>query len=379
MIDFSKPSISKSEINEVVKVLKSGWLTTGSINRIFSEKINALIGSKYCIPVSSCTAALHLALICAGIKKGDEVITTPFTFTATLNTIRYLGAKPVLVDIKKNDFIIDEDLIERSITKRTKAIIPVHYAGFSADLDKLTRLCKKYNLQLIEDAAHAFGSKYKNNFIGQKSKFCCFSFYPTKNITTIEGGALVTNSEEVYKQAQTLALHGITRTAWNRYAKSGSWKYDVSQLGYKYNLPDINCALGIAQLKRFSELQKKRELLYDVFKKELGAFDSIKIMTGNTYTKPFRHLFVIRILNDKVSRDTIIEGLKKKNIICSVHFIPVYKFTLYKKMFKSAEKKFPNTESVFSNCISLPFSSAITASQGRFVSKELTNLLKSHA
>jgi len=374
MIDFSKPSITNAEISEIERVLKSKWITTGRKTAEFEQKINRYIGSKYCVPVSSCTAALHLALLCAGVTKGDEVITTPFTFTATANAILYVGAKPIFVDIKLKDNIIDEDLIEKKITPKTRAIIAVHYGGFAANLDKLKKICKKYNLKLIEDAAHAFGSKYKTTYIGHNSDYCCFSFYPTKNITTVEGGAFVTNNKKTYLKAKALALHGISKDAWKRYTKDGTWKYDVDELGYKYNLSDINSALGLIQLKRIKQMQSKREVLFKFYKKELSSVKQISILEGNTYSKPFRHLFVISVNSDKISRDALIERLKVKNIICSVHFMPLYHFSLYKRLFNYSAGLFPITEKVFNTCVSLPFGADLSLSDARKVVYEIRKI-----
>lgn len=366
-INFSVPSITQEEIKEVTNVLKSGWITTGMKNKELAEKINEYIGSKYCILMSSCTAALHIALIAAGIEPGDEVITTPLTFVSTINTIRYLGAKPVFVDIKPNDFIIDEDKIEAAITKKTKAILPVHYAGFSANLDKIRKICKKYKLELIEDAAHAFGSKYKKEFIGRNSRFCAFSFYPTKNITSIEGGALVTNDEEIYKRSASLALHGISRDAWKRYTKGGTWRYDVVEIGWKYNMTDIQAAIGLVQLRRIEEMKKKREQIYQYYKKALTGVDGLELLEGNGYTDPFRHIFVVKITSKKCTRDEFISKMKEQDIICSVHFIPVYQFTAYKKLLKINPKKFPKTEKGFDQCVSLPFGAAMNMDEAKRV------------
>ncbi|MBI3380321.1 DegT/DnrJ/EryC1/StrS aminotransferase family protein [Candidatus Gottesmanbacteria bacterium] len=376
-INFATPSITNKEINNVTKVLNSGWLTTGSQTKNLESLINQYIGSEFCLCLNSCTSALHLALICAGIKAGDEVITTPFTFVSTINTILYLRAKPVFVDIKPQDFVIDEDKIESKITKKTKAILPVHYAGFSANLDKLSLLCKKYNLTLIEDAAHAFGSKYRNRFIGRSSRFCCFSFYPTKNITTGEGGALVTNDENVYKKALSLSLHGINKgNAWKRYSTTGSWKYDVDKLGFKYNMTDLQATLGIAQLGRINILKRRRDIIYQLYKEGLSEIKGIEILSGNAYSFPFRHLFVIKIKSKKIKRDDFIEIMKKKNIVCSVHFIPVYKFTLYKELLvKNSE--FPNCETAYKDCLSLPFNAVMGIKETWQVIKVIKNIFKS--
>lgn len=377
MINFSVPSINESDIREVEKVLKSGWLTTGKKNQELVKNINKYIGSKYCVLMSSCTDAIHIALLSAGVSKGDEVITTPMTFVSTINSILYLGAIPVFVDIKENDFIIDEAKIESKITEKTKAILPVHYAGFSANLEILRKIANKYKLALIEDAAHSFGSKYKDEFIGQKSKFCCFSFYPTKNITTGEGGALVTNNESIFKRASSLALHGIDRDAWKRYSKTGTWVYDVKEIGYKYNMTDIEAALGISQLKRINQFKEYRDKLHKLYVSGLSKISEVEVLDGNAYSDPFKHLLVVKIKSKKISRDIFLEKMKKKNIICSVHFIPVYKFSIYKKMFNFKSSDYPQTEKAFEECVSLPFSSSMKMSEVKKVINSIKKIFNS--
>lgn len=375
-VDFAKPDISSKEIESVLRVLKSGWLTTGDSNIKFAKEINRFLGSRYCVLTNSCTAALHLSLIAANVKPGDEVITTPFTFVSTVNVILHIGAKPVFVDIKNNDFIIDESKIEEKITKKTKAIIPVHYAGFSANLDVLRYLAKKYRLVLIEDAAHAFGSKYKKEYLGQNSQFCCFSFYPTKNITTGEGGAVIVNDPKQYEQIVELSQHGITKNAANRYQKKGTWKYDVSYIGFKYNMSDIQAALGLAQLSRIQEIQKKRENLYNFYIQELKKVSSLEVLKGNNYSKPIRHLFVIKIKSKHIFRDSFIEKMRGQGIVCGVHFIPVYRFSAYKKLYDFNPKDFPISEKAFRQCVSLPLSSTISEKQALVVVRTIKKVLQ---
>ena len=374
MINFARPSITSKEINAVINVLKSGWITTGHKNLEFAKEINKIVGSKYCVPLNSCTASIHLALIAAGVKENDEIITTPMTFVSTINSILYLKAKPIFVDIKENDFIMDEERVERFITKKTKAILTVHYGGFSANLDKLTQIAKKYKLELIEDAAHSFGSKYKKKFIGQDSKYCCFSFYPTKNITTGEGGAFVTNNNKIFKRVSRLGLHGISKDAWKRYSKVGSWKYDVKEIGFKYNMTDIQAAIGLAQLSRYNELKKHRKIIYGIYSDGLSKVKEVEIVKGNNYSDPFQHLFVIRIKSKVINRNVFIEKMKEKNIICSVHFIPVYRFSVYKKLLTTKVKDYPQTEKAFQECVSIPFSSSITKKEATTVIKEVNKI-----
>jgi perosamine synthetase len=373
MINFAQPHISSEEIKEVLKVLKSKWLTTGGKNVEFATAIKKYTNTKYCLPVNSCTSAIHLALICAEVQSGDEIITTPLTFVSTINTIVNMHASPVFVDIKPNDFIIDEDRIEEKITKKTKAIVITHYAGYSANLTKLRKITKRHKIALIEDAAHAFGSKYNNEYIGENSDYACFSFYPTKNITSAEGGGLVTNKKSIYERALILSSNGITKHASTRYLKEGSWRYDVTEAGFKYNLSDLHAALGLAQLKQVKKFQKHRELLFSFYKNHLTAIPQVTLLTGNSYSDPFRHMCVIKTTSTKISRDEIIQKLKEKNIICSVHFIPVYKFSYYKYL-KIKTRDYPQTEKAFSQCISLPFSSTTTLKDATIVVRELKKL-----
>lgn len=362
MINFATPAITKTEINNVVRVIESGWLTTGKLTKKFGEELANHIGAKYCVPMSSCTAALHIALKCAGVKEGDEVITSPLTFVSTINVITYLGAKPVLVDIKPSDFIINEQKIEQAITSKTKAIMPVHYGGYVANLNKLRKLSKKYKISLVEDAAHVYGSKYNNEFVGEKSEYACFSFYPTKNITSIEGGALVTNDEKIYNKASSLALHGISKDAWKRYTKVGTWKYDVKEIGFKYNMTDVQAAVGLAQLKRINSFKKKRDNIFNFYKKELEKIKEVRILEGNKHSDPFRHLCVLKINSWMITRDDFVEEMKNRGIICSVHFIPVYKFSVYKKLLNHSPEDFLETEKAFNSCVSIPLSSSMSMS-----------------
>lgn len=374
-IDFATPSITRNEIDAVVSILKTGWITTGRSTKIFGDELANYIGAKYCIPMSSCTAALHIALLCAGVGEGDEVITTPFTFVSTINTILQVGGRPVFVDIKPNDHIMDESLVEAAITKRTKAILPVHYGGYAANLGKIRAIARKHKLEIIEDAAHAYGSKYRDEYIGQKSKFACFSFYPTKNITSIEGGALVTNSRKVYERACSLALHGISRDAWKRYTKEGSWRYDVLEIGYKYNMTDVQAAVGLAQLNRIESLKLKRDAIFNIYRNQLESIRGIDFLLGNSHTRAFRHLCVLKINSSKLSRDQFIEEMKLRNIVCSVHFIPVYRFSIYHKLLKIKYSDYPNTEKAFSECVSIPFNSSMSLADAKYVTRQIKDVL----
>ena len=258
-IKFSKPLIGREEVKEVKKVLESGWLTTGLVTKDFENKFRKYKNAKYALALNSCTAALHLSLKLLNLKKGDEVITSALTFASTVNSIINSGATPVLADVEYETQNIDPIQIEKKINKKTKAILIVHFAGRVCEMNKIMKISKKYNLPIIEDCAHAIESKYNNKHVGTFGTFGCFSFYATKNLSIGEGGMLLTNSKKLYERARILSLHGMDKAAWNRYGKSGYRHYDVSEIGYKYNLMDLLSAIGIVQLKRLNQNLKKEK------------------------------------------------------------------------------------------------------------------------
>jgi dTDP-4-amino-4,6-dideoxygalactose transaminase len=376
-VDYAKPLIEKEEIEEVIDTLTKGWLTMGPKTKLFEDKFKEYVNSPFAIAVNSCTGALHLALIVAGIKEGDEVITTPFTFAATGEVIAYLKAKPVLVDIEEGTYNIDIKKIEEKITPNTKAIIPVHYGGHPCEMNEIIEIAKKYNLKIIEDAAHAIGSKYKEKNIGTIGDFTAFSFYATKNLATGEGGMITTKKIEYENRLKILRLHGISKDAWKRYTQEGTWKYDIVEQGYKYNITDIQSSLGIHQLAkidRFNEVREKYARIYDSYFKNNQY---IQLQEIKNYVKHSRHLYVIRIDFEKlnINRDQFIIELNKKNIGTSVHFIPLHLHTLYQKRFGYKKGDFPVTEKVYENIISLPLYPAMTKSQIRYVSNTVNNLI----
>lgn len=356
------PSINNKEIRGVLDVLKSGWLTTGVKTHNFQEEAKKYLGCKNALAVNSCTAALHLSLIAAGVKEGDEVITTPLTFISTVNTIIHQRATPVLVDIDKNTFNIDATKIEEKITKKTKAIIPVHYAGQPCDMSEILKIAKKYNLFVIEDAAHAFGSEYKGKKIGTISDFTNFSFYAAKNLTTAEGGMICIKNKKLYEKTKIISLHGMSKDAWKRYQKGGSWRYEVLYPGYKYNLPDILSVIGSAQLKKIDGFIKRKQQIAKMYEK---AFSGMKEITLQNVKKDRTHSFYLYpvLINDeflKINRDKFIEAMKAENIGLSVHFIPIYSHPFHKKTFNFKKEDFPVTEKIFNKIISLPIHSLMT-------------------
>lgn len=355
-LPFSSPLISKDEISEVADTLRSGWLTTGPKVKGFEEEFARYIGSKHAIAVNSCTGALHLALVAAGIGTGDEVITTPYTFIATANVILHVGAKPVFVDIRPDIFNIDVEKIEAAITPKTKAIMPVHYAGQPCEMDEILEIARRHRLLVIEDAAHAIAAEYKGRKVGTIGDVTCFSFYATKNLVTGEGGMVTTNDGGVAEKIKILSLHGMSKDAWKRYTAAGSWYYEVIYPGYKYNMTDIQASLGLHQLKKLAKFQKRREDIAEAYNEAFAGLDAIEMPFVKPDVKHAWHLYVIKIVPErlKINREQFIEALKEENIGTSVHFIPVHLHPYYRETFGFKEGDFPVAEKAYERVISLP-------------------------
>jgi UDP-4-amino-4,6-dideoxy-N-acetyl-beta-L-altrosamine transaminase len=354
-LPFSQPWIEEEEIQAVAEVLKSGWLTTGKKTMEFESEFARYIGSPIALAFNSCTGGLHCALAALGIGPGDEVITSVFTFAATANVVCQLGAEPVFVDIDPSTLNMDFKKIEEKISPKTKAIIPVHYGGRPCPMDEIVSLARKYDLFVVEDAAHALGAIYKGKKIGALgSEVACFSFYPTKCITTGEGGMNTTASPELAEKMKIWRLHGISRDAWDRYQKGGSWYYEVVSPGYKYNLTDIASALGVEQLKKVERFQKRREELALKYREALKDFPFI-------LPPPFEegrhawHLYPIQLKLEELNctREEFVDALAKENIGTSVHFIPLHLMPYYRNK-GLKEGDFPCAENAFRRLISLP-------------------------
>jgi dTDP-4-amino-4,6-dideoxygalactose transaminase len=355
-LSFFRHSIDENEIEEIVDTLKSDWITTGPKTQQFEELFRNYIGSKNAISVSSCTAGLHLSLVALNIKAKSEIITTPFTFAATANVIEHIGCQPVFVDIDPATFNLDPEKIEENITKRTKAIIPVHYAGHPCDMGEITKIASDHDLHIIEDAAHAMGATYHHTKIGNSGNLTSFSFYATKNLTTAEGGMVTTNDEKLAEKLRILRLHGISRDAWKRYSSEGSWKYEILCPGYKCNMTDIQASMGIQQLKKFDLMQKKRGKIvekYNIAFKNIPQIVIPKVKKGIGHGL---HLYTILLNTEYLStgRDTIIEAFKAENIGTSVHFIPIHLHPYYREKYHYRDGDFPIAENVYNRIISLP-------------------------
>jgi len=360
-LPFAPPSITESEIDAVVQTLRNGWLSTGPNAKKFQELFLERCGGSSALAVNSCTAALHLALVAHGIGPGDEVITTPLTFVSTVNVIEMVGATPVLVDVEEETLNIDPSKIRAAITSKTKAIIPVHYAGHPIDRKKINNIAKDHGLVVIEDAAHGTDSKINGEPLGNTSNLVAYSFYATKNITTAEGGML-TGPSELIEKCRTLSLHGLSRQAWGRYKAGGSWKYDVLAAGYKYNMSDLQASLGIAQIHRIEELTNRRNEIARKYNQAFGSNPLLKTLSTKEHVGHAWHLYVLRLNLPLlgIGRDDFLEALTKLNIGTSVHFIPIQLHSFYRNKYRWDVEDTPVAFNAFERMISLPIFPAMT-------------------
>lgn len=378
-IPFHKPIIEEEEINEVIDTLKSGWITTGPKTKTFEQKFQDYIESHYAIAVNSCTAGLHLALVAAGIGRDDEVITTPYTFAATGEVIIQVGAKPVFVDVEKDSLNIDPVEIRKAITPRTKAIIPVHFAGLPCRMPEIMEIAREHHLIVIEDAAHALAAEYHNQKIGTIGDMTVFSFYATKNITTGEGGMVTTNNPEYAEKIRLLSLHGLSRDAWKRYTTEGSWYYEIVYSGYKYNMTDIQAAIGLHQLSKIERFQQKRETYAQMYHEGFKNIPGIITPFQDRNLKHAWHLYVIQLNLDilNITRSEFIDELSENNIGTSVHFIPLHLHPFYKTNFVF-NGGFPNAEYAYERAISLPLYPAMSSEDVRYVIDTVNRIAAKH-
>jgi len=364
-IPLAIPDIGREEINNVVRCLKSGWLTTGNLNFEFEGLLEDYLGAKEVICLDSCTSALHLSLAASGIGRGDEVITTPFTFAATANVIVHCGAKPVFCDIDRQTYNIDTEQIRNKITKRTRAIIPVHFAGYPCDLKSIYRIAGKYGITVVEDAAHALGSAIDGKRIGSFPGITCFSFYATKSITTGEGGCVALRDKKLARKIRVLRFHGIDRDAWKRYAKGGRWKYDIVEAGYKNNMTDVLAAIGIAQIKRadsFIKLRQKISARYGSAFKGLAGFQTPAADKDIVHS---RHLYPCLIEKNEfgMDRNKFIVSMDRVGVGTSVHYIPLHLHSFYRKKYGYKKGDFPVAEEIGGKIVSIPLYSKMTDTQ----------------
>jgi dTDP-4-amino-4,6-dideoxygalactose transaminase len=382
-IPFHRPSIGEEEIAEVAETLRSGWLTTGPRTARFEREFGEHCGAPYSIALNSATAALHLALAALKIGPGDEVITSPITFCATVQAILHVGATPVLADIGPDGNIDPED-IRKCITDRTRAIIPVHLAGLPCDMKVIWRLAREHGLHVIEDAAHAAGAYYEGRPIGSgptagaaASDAVAFSFYATKNLTTGEGGMVTTHRAGLAETIRTLSLHGTSHHAWDRYTEHGDWHYDVLAHGFKYNLSDIQAAIGIHQLKKLEGFIEQRALYAGMYNRALAGIEEVELPPDSSRSRHAWHLYILRLNLQRLSidRSEFIRELKRKGIGTSVHFIPVPLLHFFGQI-PLARAKCPRALSLYPRIVSLPLYPAMTEEQVHYVAQCVREILE---
>ena len=364
-IPLYRTSFGQEEMDELQRCLQSGWVTRGPLTERFElefaryvadgdpEQMNPPI---YALGLNSCTAALHTALAVSGIGPGDEVITTPITFAATVNVIEHVGATPVLADVHADTLCIDESKIEDAVTERTKAIVPVHFAGHPCEMEAICAIARRHNLTVIEDCAHAIESKYRGRRVGTFGDFACYSFYATKNITTGEGGMLVSRRAEMLDRARVFSLHGMSKNAWQRYEGGGFALYDVEMPGFKYNMFDIQAAIGIHQLRKIEGFHAGRKWLCDDYRELLEDFPEFRPLEVRENCESAYHIFVceLGIENLTVSRNVFLDLLLKENVQGYVHFVPVFEFSYYKSKYGWERERFPAAARAGERIVSLP-------------------------
>ncbi|MFQ5965717.1 MAG: DegT/DnrJ/EryC1/StrS family aminotransferase [Candidatus Scalinduaceae bacterium] len=406
IIPFALPLIEEDEKREVLEVLESGWITTGLKVKQFEQEFSSFIGSKHAIAVNSCTAALHLALEAIGIQEGDEVIIPSMTFAATAEVIRYFNARPVIVDIDPHSMNIDpvkiEDIllgckelgVSRKNSSRVKAIIPVHFAGLSCDMDAIIEIANRYNLKVIEDAAHSFPTTYNGRMVGTIGDITCFSFYATKTITTGEGGMITTDNDEYTERMQIMSLHGISHDAWKRYSSEGSWYYEIVAPGFKYNLTDIAAAIGLVQLKKAVSMCNRRKKIASIYNeafrdipeieipvdRETGSWENVKVEKLKDGIVNSWHLYVIKLNLEMldIDRNQFIDELKEIGIGTSVHFIPLHIHPYYHDIYGYKPQDFPVAYETYKRIISLPIYPKMTDEDVERVVEAVWNVVRKH-
>ena len=363
-IPYGRQTIEADDIEAVVKVLQSDFLTTGPMVNEFEKIVADYVGANYAVAISNGTAALHAACFAAGIKPGDEVITTPITFAASSNCVLYCGATPVFADIKADTYNIDPEDIRRKITSKTKAIIAVHYTGQPCEMDEIHEIAKEHGLLVIEDAAHALGADYKGKKIGSLSDMTTFSFHPVKHITTGEGGMITTNNKELYEKLKLFRSHGITRDYKIMTKNEGGWYYEQLDLGYNYRITDIQCAMGISQMKKLDRFVERRRQLVERYNEAFTNMEEVIIPWQQEGCNNSWHLYVIQVKNGR--RKEVYDKLQEKGICVNVHYIPVYYHPYYREH-GYADVACKKAEALYENIISLPLYYSLTDAEQDYV------------
>lgn len=376
-VPFYRPDIGEEEIAAVVDTLRSGWLTVGPRTQEFEEEFARVVGTPYAVAVSSGTAALHLALDALDLEPGDEVITSTLTFAATGATIVHSGARPVLVDCRRDTLNIDPADVARKVTPRTRAVVPVHFAGQPAAMDEVIEVAQKHRIKIVEDAAHALPASYRGRAVGTIGDMTAFSFYATKNLTTGEGGMLTLKDSTIADRLRSRRLHGMSRDAWRRYSAQGSWRYDVSYPGFKYNMTDIAASLGLVQLRRLPALHRRRQqivALYDELLRDRPELEPLTVTPDVTHAW---HLYVIRLCPEslRIDRDALIELLKAEGVSTGVHFIPLHLHSFYRDAFGYRAEDFPVASAAAETILSLPLFTLMSDDDARYVATTVRRLL----
>jgi dTDP-4-amino-4,6-dideoxygalactose transaminase len=366
-LPFALPDLDHTELNEIREVIESGWLTTGAKVHRFEAEFAAFVGARHAIAVNSCTAAMHLALEAAGLQAGDEVITSPYTFAATAEVVRYFDARPVLVDIDPRSFNIRPDLIEQAITLSTRAIIPVHIGGLPVEIDNIYALAARNGLAVIEDAAHAFPAAHRGRVIGQQVRpdvrsAVCYSFYATKTITTGEGGMICTDDDALAERCRIMALHGISRDAWKRYTAEGSWYYEIVAPGYKYNMTDLAAAMGLAQLRKAERMRARRATIARTYTAVFAAVPELEPPHDRADCQHAWHLYMLRLNPGRlaIDRARFMEELRRHQIGASVHFIPLHLHPYYRATYGFRPEDYPVAWNEYQREVSLPIYSKMS-------------------
>ena len=372
------PWIGDAEKRAVAEVLDSGWITTGAKAHEFARRIAEMAGAAHGLALNSCTGAMHLALAGLDLQPGDEVITSTWTFCSTVNVILHCGAKPVLVDVDPGTLNLDPQQVAAAVTARTRVLLPVHFGGHPADLEPLLALARSRGLRVVEDAAHALGARYQGHPIGSFGDATCFSFYAIKNITTGEGGALVTSDDSLIERAQILSLHGISKDAWKRYSATGSWYYEVKAPGFKYNLTDVAAAIGLAQLDRWPEFHERRHRLAARYDALLSGLEGVSGLAVRPEVEHARHLYPVLLDLDRISVDRarFIEALRAENIGTTVNFIPIHRHPFYRQALPSPEGRFPVADDAYQRLVTLPLFPRMEESDVDDVVRAVARLLR---
>ena len=380
-VRFALPDIGEQEISAVVEVLRSGWITTGPKTREFEQAFARAVGASQAVIVSSCTAALHLALEALGVGAGDEVIVPTLTFASSAAVVVHLGATPVLVDVRASDHTIDPSAIEAALTPRTRVVIPVHFGGLPCDMDEILSIARARDVKVVDDAAHCFPARYRGRSVGTLADISCFSFYAIKTITTGEGGAAVTENEEWAARMRMMSLHGLSGAAWKRYLDGGKWYYEIEEPGYKYNMTDMQSAIGLVQLQRAHELLDRRRRIADAYDAAFGDYDAFEIPARLSDRDHAHHLYVLKLRPGalRIGRDEFIAELGRAGVGASLHFIPLHLHPYYRRRFGYAPGDFPTALQLYERSISLPIYSRMTDDDVARVIDVVTSLAQSMA